>query len=68
MLVDQLEGVMTEEDEEFERIAAKQLQKQDQNMIKEIRNQTLEEVASELEKIKHDTAASYAAYIRGMKK
>ena len=35
-----------------------------------IRNETLEEVAREFEKIKvfGDTAASFAAFVRGMKK
>lgn len=43
----------------------------DYNYEREMRNRTLEEVAKEIEKMKafeKDTMASFAAYIRGMKR
>ena len=65
---------MTEEDEEFERIAAKcketklvkESKWQDENWK---RNEVLEEVAREFEKMNRgDTAASFAIFVRNLKR
>jgi hypothetical protein len=64
----------TEEDEEFERIATAQRRQAFLNAYKpsgrdnDVRNSVIEEIAQELDKIKHDTGASYAAFIRSFKK
>lgn len=64
----------TEEDEEFERIATAQRRQTFLNAYKpsgrdnDVRNSVIEEIAQELDKIKHDTGASYAAFIRSFKK
>lgn len=67
---------MTEEDDEFARIEREQAmgwRKQHIEQKKELdpyRNIVLEEVAQEFEKmiVFGDTAASFAAYVRGMKR
>ena len=67
---------MTEEDDEFARIEREQAmgwRKQHIEQKKELdpyRNIVLEEVAQEFEKMLAlgDTAASFAAYVRGMKR
>ena len=64
----------TEEDEEFERIATAQRRQAFLNAYKpssrdnDVRNNVIEEIAQELDKIKHDTGASYAAFVRSFKK
>lgn len=71
-----LDLIDTQEDEEFERIEREQAQgwrKQHIEQKKELdpyRNIVLEEVAQEFEKMLAlgDTAASFAAYVRGMKR
>jgi predicted house-cleaning noncanonical NTP pyrophosphatase (MazG superfamily) len=75
MLADQLEGVMTEEDEEFERISNKNKLKGIKVMSADefrdmLRNETLEEVAMEFDKLKNfgDTSQSFARFVRNMKK
>ena len=76
---------MTEEDEEFERIAAKCKETKRVNESKwnlegikvmsadefrdMLRNETLEEVAQEFDKMKFgDTSQSFAIFVRNMKK
>ena len=65
---------MTNEDEEFERIATAQRRQTFLNAYKpsshdnDVRNGVIEEIAQQLDKIKHDTGASYAAYVRSFKK
>ena len=70
----------TEEDDEFKRIEAESgwRKRQIENKLKEsyertlvqvIRNETLEEVAREFEKMNiGDTAASFAIFVRGLKR
>jgi hypothetical protein len=70
----------TEEDDEFERIEMESgwRKRQIENQLKEsyertlvqvIRNETLEEVAIEFEKMNiGDTAASFAIFVRGLKR
>jgi hypothetical protein len=70
----------TEEDDEFERIKMESgwRKRQIENKLKEsyertlvqvIRNETLEEVAREFEKMNiGDTAASFAIFVRGLKR
>ena len=65
--------IHTEEDDEFERIEHEnQMRKQrmfEHTFHQVVRNQTLEEVAKEFEKMPFgDTAASFATYVRNMKK
>ena len=66
--------IHTEEDDEFERIAHEnQMRKQrmfEHTFHQVVRNQTLEEVAKEFDAMKPfgDTAASFAAFVRNMKK
>ena len=69
--------IHTEEDDEFERIAhEKQLKSGQPYHFDELfvsvsqRNQVLEEVAKEFDKMTSlgDTAASFACFVRGMKK
>ena len=67
---------MTDEDDEFARIEREQAsgwRKQHIEQKKELdpyRNMVLEEVAIEFDKMKSlgDTAASFAAFVRGMKR
>ena len=67
---------MTDEDDEFARIEREQAsgwRKQHVEKKKELdpyRNMVLEEVAIEFDKMKSlgDTAASFAAFVRGMKR
>ena len=65
--------IHTEEDDEFARIEHEnQMRKQrmfEHTFHQVVRNQTLEEVAKEFEKMKAfgDTAHSFAAFVRGMK-
>lgn len=71
-----LDLVDKEEDDEFDRIEREQAmgwRKQHIEQVKELdpyRNIVLEEVAQEFEKMLAlgDTAASFAAYVRGMKR
>jgi len=65
---------MTEEDEEFERISNKQKIKANKVMSTDelkaiIRNETLEEVAQQFDKLKNfgDTSQSFATFVRNMK-
>ena len=65
----------TEEDDEFERIAHENAMKSGQPYHYDVfvspsqRNTVLEEVAKEFEKMPFgDTAASFAAFVRNMKK
>ena len=66
--------IHTDEDDEFERIEHEnQMRKQrmfEHTFHQVVRNQTLEEVAKEFDAMKPfgDTAASFAAFVRGMKK
>jgi hypothetical protein len=66
--------IHTEEDDEFERIEHEnQMRKQrmfEHTFHQVVRNQTLEEVAKEFDAMKPfgDTAASFATYVRMMKK
>jgi hypothetical protein len=68
--------IHTDEDDEFERIAHEAEMKRGQPYHYEIfvstsqRNQVLEEVAKEFDAMKNggDTTASFAIYVRGMKK
>jgi hypothetical protein len=68
--------IHTDEDDEFERIAHEAEMKKGQPYHYDVfvspsqRNTVLEEVAKEFEKMKvfGDTAASFAAFVRGMKK
>lgn len=66
--------IHTDEDDEFERIAHEnEIRKQrafEQTFHQVVRNQTLEEVAKEFDAMKPfgDTAASFATYVRMMKK
>ena len=66
--------IHTEEDDEFERIEHEnQMRKQrmfEHTFHQVVRNQTLEEVAKEFEAMKNggDTTASFAAFVRGLKK
>ena len=66
---------MTEEDEEFERISNKNKLKGIKVMSADefkdmLRNETLEEVAMEFDKLKNfgDTSQSFARFVRNMKK
>jgi hypothetical protein len=68
---------MTEEDEEFERIEKKKHTKEIEVIYKEFddqyeifkRNEVLEEVAQEFDKMKFgDTSQSFAIFVRNMKK
>ena len=65
--------IHTEEDDEFERIAHEnQMRKQrmfEHTFHQVVRNQTLEEVAKEFDKMKNggDTTASFARFVRDMK-
>jgi hypothetical protein len=68
--------IHTDEDDEFERIAHEAEMKKGQPYHYDVyvspsqRNTVLEEVAKEFDKMKAlgDTAASFAAFVRGMKK
>jgi hypothetical protein len=68
--------IHTDEDEEFERIAHENAMKLGQPYHYDVyvspsqRNQVLEEVAKEFDAMKPfgDTAQSFAAFVRGMKK
>jgi len=68
--------IHTDEDDEFERIAHEAEMKKGQPYHYDVfvspsqRNQVLEEVAKEFDAMKPfgDTAASFAAFVRGMKK
>jgi hypothetical protein len=68
--------IHTDEDDEFERIAHEAEMKKGQPYHFDIfvspsqRNQVLEEVAKEFDAMKNggDTTASFAIYVRGMKK
>ena len=66
--------IHTDEDDEFERIEHEnQMRKQrmfEHTFHQVVRNQTLEEVAKEFDAMKPfgDTAASFATYVRMMKK
>jgi hypothetical protein len=68
--------IHTEEDDEFERIAHENAMKSGQPYHYDVfvspsqRNTVLEEVAKEFDAMKPfgDTAASFAAFVRGMKK
>ena len=68
--------IHTDEDDEFERIAHEAEMKSGQPYHYDVyvspsqRNQVLEEVAKEFDKMKNggDTTASFAIYVRGMKK
>jgi adenosine/AMP kinase len=68
--------IHTDEDDEFERIAHEAEMKKGQPYHYDVfvspsqRNTVLEEVAKEFEKMKvfGDTAASFAVFVRGMKK
>jgi hypothetical protein len=68
--------IHTDEDDEFERIAHEAEMKKGQPYHYDVfvspsqRNQVLEEVAKEFDKMKAlgDTAASFAAFVRNMKK
>jgi hypothetical protein len=68
--------IHTDEDDEFERIAHEAEMKRGQPYHYDVyvspsqRNQVLEEVAKEFDKMKNggDTTASFAIYVRGMKK
>jgi len=68
--------IHTEEDDEFERIAHENAMKSGQPYHYDVfvspsqRNTVLEEVAKEFDKMKSlgDTAASFSAFVRGMKK
>ncbi len=67
---------MTDEDDEFARIEREQAmgwrkrQVEDKKELDPYRNMVLEEVAQEFEKMLAfgDTAASFAAFVRGMKR
>lgn len=61
---------MTDEDDEFARIEREKEIKARPPSVNPYRNIVLEEVAREFDKMKSlgDTAASFAAYVRGMKK
>jgi hypothetical protein len=67
--------IKTEEDDEFDRIEHEKLMRSGQPYYYDVfvpvsqRNQVLEEVAKEFDKMKSlgDTAASFACYVRGMK-
>jgi hypothetical protein len=70
-------GMRTEEDDEFERIqreasmkgASQTSRTPEQEHDNNLRNKTLEEVAKEFEKMPFgDTAASFAIFVRGMKR
>ena len=70
-------GMRTEEDDEFERIqreasmkgASQTSRTPEQERDNNLRNKTLEEVAKEFEKMPFgDTAASFAIFVRGMKR
>jgi hypothetical protein len=68
--------IHTDEDDEFERIAHEAEMKRGQPYHYDVyvspsqRNQVLEEVAKEFDKMQNggDTTASFAIYVRGMKK
>ena len=66
--------IQTAEDDEFDRIEHEsQMRKQrmfEHTFHQVVRNQTLEEVAKEFDAMKNggDTTASFAAFVRGMKK
>ena len=68
--------IHTEEDDEFERIAHENAMKSGQPYHYDVfvspsqRNTVLEEVAKEFDKMKSlgDTAASFSAFVRSMKK
>ena len=66
--------IHTDEDDEFERVEHEnQMRKQrmfEHTFHQVVRNQTLEEVAKEFDAMKPfgDTAASFATYVRMMKK
>ena len=68
--------IHTDEDDEFERIAHEAEMKLGQPYHYDVyvspsqRNQVLEEVAKEFDKMKNggDTTAGFAIYVRGMKK
>ncbi len=68
--------IHTDEDDEFERIAHEAEMKKGQPYYYDIfvspsqRNTVLEEVAKEFDAMKNggDTSASFAAFVRGMKK
>jgi hypothetical protein len=68
--------IHTDEDDEFERIAHENAMKSGQPYHYDVfvspsqRNTVLEEVAKEFDKMKSlgDTAASFSAFVRGMKK
>ena len=68
--------IHTDEDDEFERIAHENAMKSGQPYHYDVyvspsqRNQVLEEVAKEFDAMKPfgDTAQSFAAFVRGMKK
>ena len=68
--------IHTEEDDEFDRIAHENAMKSGQPYHYDVfvspsqRNTVLEEVAKEFDKMKSlgDTAASFSAFVRGMKK
>jgi hypothetical protein len=68
--------IHTDEDDEFERIAHEAEMKKGQPYHFEIfvstsqRNQVLEEVALEFDKMRNfgDTSASFAVFVRGMKR
>ena len=62
---------MTDEDDEFARIEREQaMHKTPKTELDPYRNQVLEEVALEFEKMKvfGDTAHSFAAFVRGLKR
>jgi hypothetical protein len=62
-------GMRTEEDDEFERIQREASMKEVNQANNDLRNKTLEEVAKEFEKMPFgDTAASFAIFVRGMKR
>jgi hypothetical protein len=62
---------MKEDDDDIQDYVASGWRKRQVNEVYEkIRNDTLEEVAREFEKMKNfgDTSASFAVYVRGMKR